>query len=116
MIRQVKIDVSKINKNNIKERKFKNKDGELIIVKELELEIKDVKEEKVLHTTDQGKQLVKVGFISEKSYQNSEGKWENGIILGDVTEWREVEKKESNQDSQEVEYPEETINVDDIPF
>jgi hypothetical protein len=123
MIRQAKIDVSKINKNNIKERKFKNKDGELITVKELELEIKDVKEEKVLHTTAQGKQLVKVGFISEKSYQNGEGKWENGTILGDVTEWRD---KELTQEDKEYiakareafdnKNTEDGIDVSQIPF
>ena len=114
MIKQVKIDVSKINKNNILERKFKNKAGELITVRELECEIKDVKEEKVLHTTDKGKQLVKVGFISEKSFQDASGQWQNGTILGDVTEWRDSIKETSKTD--DIEYPEDEINQEDIPF
>lgn len=120
MIRHAKIDVTKINKNNLVERSFKNKNGDLITVKELEIELLDIKEPKVLSDTEKGT-LKKVGFITEKSFINPEGKWENGVTLGDITVWeKKVEQAKVEQKTPEVkddiQYPTEDINIDDIPF
>lgn len=113
MRRQVKIAVSKINKNNIKSRSFTNGEGVEVEIKELEVDLIDLKEQKVVFENDKGK-LVKVGFMAEKSFKDGEGKWKNGTTLGDITEWHDKEVKSEQQG--EVEYPNEEINAEDIPF
>lgn len=118
MIRYTKLNVGKINKANIKERSFVNNEGLTVTVKELELEIKDVREEKVLFEKN-GKQMVKVGIITEKSFQDGTGQWQNGVVLGDVTEWREIKTqppKEEPKMTSEGYNGEPAINVEDIPF
>lgn len=123
MIKYAKIAVNIINKNNIKSRTFTNNEGQTITVQELELELFDLKEEKVLTVNqEKGKELVKVGFITEKSFKNPEGKWVSGTNLGDITIWRDLPKKE--EPKEEISYPEdnyptpesEGIDINGIPF
>lgn len=110
-----KIDVLKINKEKIIERTFVNKEGQNVTVKELELEIVPVKEIKEILNPGQGRRLMKVGFISEKSIKNEDGTYTNGTILGDVTEWQDVPTVGNTG----IEYPDPAdphVHIDNIPF
>ena len=110
-----KLDVTKINKDKIVSRTFTNKQGQEITVKEIELEIVPIKETKEIFNKCDGRRLMKVGFISEKSIKNEDGTYTNGTILGDVTEWQDVPRVGNTG----VEYPDPAdphVHIDDIGF
>jgi len=82
-----KIDVTKINKEKIIDRKYQ-KDGKEVIAKELDLELVPLRSEKIVHRNGE-RMLMKIGFVSEKSVKKEDGTYENGNIIGDIMEWRD---------------------------
>lgn len=110
-----KLDVTKINKDKIVSRTFTNKQGQEITAKEIELEIVPIKDPKEIFNKGDGRRLMKVGFISEKSIKNEDGTYTNGTILGDVTEWQDVPTVGDTG----IEYPDPAdphVHIDLIPF
>jgi len=112
----LRIDVTKINKAKILPREYQNQAGETVKEMNLNVEIIPVKDEKVVKSTDTYT-LVKVGFIAEKSTKKEDGTYENGTIIGDAFEYRDVIVKETEQVIPSG-YKAETgeANIDDIPF
>lgn len=109
-----KIDVTKINKSKIVDRKY-TKDGVEITAKEYEFEIVPLKEPKFIKrgTTEAGEnwQLLKTGFITEKK----SNKEDPDVFLGDALEFEKVEANAVNIDTETVEEVENKSD-DDIPF
>ena len=60
----VTLDVSKINKDKIVERKYKNKNGEDVVEKNYKIEVVPVKEKKVV-TSGPNWVLVKTHYVAE---------------------------------------------------
>lgn len=111
-----KIDVTKINKSKIIDRKY-TKDGVEVTAKEYEFEIVPLKEPKFIKrgTTEAGEnwQLLKTGFIVEKK----SSKEEPDVFLGDALEFEKVETNAVNIDVETIEEVELPKDEDtDIPF
>lgn len=89
-----KIDVTKINKTKIVERKYTNSSGQEVVAKELDLELikQDSDKHKFIAKSSTGSTLMKVGFIAEKSVKKEDGTYENGNIIGEIMEWKEADK------------------------
>jgi hypothetical protein len=118
------INVSKINKNNIKSRTFTTNEGVEMEAKELDIELIDLKEPKVLFEKGD-KKLVKVGFITEASFKDASGQWKNGTTLGDIKVWedkrtitdeqaKEIEQVRNEYNAKVDEVNE--ISAEEIPF
>lgn len=102
----LRIDVTRINKEKIVPRTYE-KDGKTITEQNYDMEVVYVGE-KIIKTTDKY-ELVKVGFVAEKSEKGEDGKYINGTILGDALEFRDPPAP-SNVDTGEV------TDLSDIPF
>jgi len=119
----VRINIDKIDKTKIKSRTYKNAVGVMVTVRELEVEILPIREEKIVHTTAEY-DFVKVGFMSDKSVKNANGTWDNGTPLGDAIEIRKkavapepvVELDIFGDPVPEAEDTGAVPNPDDIPF
>lgn len=115
----VKIDVTKISKDKIKDRKYVNKDNVEVIAKEYDFEIVPLKNPKFVKkgkTQDNEEwQLLKTGFVVEKK----SNKEDPDIFLGDALEFEKIESNATNIPSEtyeEVVYEKEDSVVEDIPF
>lgn len=117
----IKINIDRIDKSKIKSRSYKNKSGVDVTVREYEVEVIPIREEKVVHSTDKY-DFVKVGFASDRSVKRPDGKWEDGTILGDAIEIRsksgQVRVTGQNGDGtiNFEDIDDGSINPDDIPF
>ncbi len=115
----IRIDVTKIDKSKIITRSFKNKKGETITVKELSLDIVPLKETKLLKEGPTY-QLYKTHFVAIQSTKEEREAKAKSTIIGEGTMFINTEErdkkvdKEADKDS--MDYPEEEINPDDIPF
>lgn len=109
---EITIDVSKINKAKIKERKFTNKDGQEVTVKEYKMKVVPLKAEKFIKkgTTSEGKEwtLLKTHFVTE----SKDNKEEADNFLGDGVEFRYSEDTEVEVET----VSSDDINPEDIPF
>lgn len=105
----ITIDVSKINKNKITERKFTNSQGEEITVKEYRMDILPLKEEKTIKTGD-GWEMVKSHFVVESPSKEEKDQKIKTPFLGDGIEFRLTQPVEQVVDNTE------DINPDDVPF
>ena len=86
---QIKLNLNLIDKSKIVDESYTRKDGTVVNNKVITLDIKDLKEEKVIATSKDGnKELVKTGFIAHASVKNPDGTYTNGSIVGDAQEWR----------------------------
>lgn len=115
----VKIDVTKISKDKIKDRKYTNKDNVEVVAKEYDFEIVPLKSPKFIKrgkTQDNEEwQLLKTGFVVEKKAN----KEDPDVFLGDALEFEKIEQNASNIPSEtyeEVTYEKEEDKGEDIPF
>jgi hypothetical protein len=76
------IDVTKLDKTQIKERTYKNKDGQEVTAKDLNLELVALKEKKFIKQGDNWV-MFKTHFIAHPSTKRDDGTYENGAIVGD---------------------------------
>lgn len=108
----IQIDVTKIDKKQIKDGKY------------LKLEIVELKEPKDVTRADKSlvtgtKQdgtawkLVKTHFVSMESVKNQDGTWTNGTIIGDASKFADLDPITPKE---EIPYPVDDINPEDIPF
>lgn len=98
---QINIDVTKIDKARIVERKYKNKEGQEVTVKDLQLDVIPLKEER-LAFAGEGYKLMKVGFVTQKATKEERLNKVNLPIIGDALETRFEEKVENTIDSSEI--------------
>lgn len=111
-----KIDLTKIDKNKITERKYQNKQGEEVTVKEFEFE-GVFKDEKVIKDGETW-ELVKTGFVTGKGVKQADGSYSKEPIFGDIIEIRDKGNKIETPSVEGQGYNGELgeVNVDDIPF
>lgn len=123
----LKIDVSKIDKSKIVDRKFTNREGIEVVVKELTLELVELNAPKFV-TEGQDWQMLKTHFIAEAQTKEQRAAKAKSKIIGDGLEFRQ----KANPAMGEVAQPlvdikkdnttsigpngEPPINLDDIPF
>lgn len=116
----IKIDLGKIDKSKITERKYMNKEGVEVVVKELALDIVPLKEKKVIKEGDTWS-MVKTHFVAEPQTKEERANGQPSNILGDgiVFEDKLINKIVSvpmTKEEEEIEFPGDDINPDDIPF
>jgi hypothetical protein len=107
----ITLDVSKINKSKIIERNFKKADGEIIVTKDYKIEVVPTKQIKVIAQGDTWI-LEKTHFVVEGQTKQERLDKVKPVYVGEGFTMRD---KKSDGESQ-VEYPEEEINAEDIPF
>lgn len=105
---KLQIDVTKIDKTQIKERTYINKGGVEVTVKDLNLEVIPLKERKFIKETEKGS-LYKTHFVAHQSTKNDDGTYENGAIIGDGITFEPKGESIPPQAREE-------INPDDVPF
>lgn len=103
---EITLDITKINKDKITERKYKDKEGVEHTAKEYKMKIVPLKEKKFI-TKGEGWEMFKTHFVVEKK----DNKEEEDNFIGNGFEFRREEKAEIPQP--EVE---DDINPDSIPF
>lgn len=107
---KLQIDVTKIDKTQIKERTYINKGGVEVTVKDLNLEVIPLKDKKVIKETDKGI-MYKTHFVAHQSTKNEDGSYNNGAIIGDGITFEF--KGEYNVPQQAKD---DSIDPDSIPF
>lgn len=112
----LRLNLAKIDKSKITPRSYTNQAGVEITEQNYDIEIIPLRNEKLIKEGDTWS-LWKTGFISEKAVKKADGTYDNGNVLGDVTEMRS--KKTSESVSPRVTpggYTGEVANLDNIPF
>lgn len=106
----ITIEVNKISKNKISERRYFDKENHEVVVKELKLEVVPLKESKILKEGDTWT-LVKTHFVAEeRTKQEAEAQMKSRII-GTGTMFISKEKVE-NTENQVTE----DVDSSSIPF
>jgi hypothetical protein len=106
----VTINLSQLDKSRITERKFTNKEGKEVTVKEYKMELVPLKQEKSIKTGN-GWEMIKTYFVTSSSTKEERQAKTQLPILGDGIEFRTVGGTEKA-----VEYPQNDISPDSIPF
>ena len=121
----VKIDVTKLDKSKFRE--YTLKDGHKVVEASVDVVIMDENKHAVVVKVDgtpiqgDGWRLEKVGFsVETQSKEEKDSKAESNF-LGDTQQFKntgdsQVSKQVAPADSSQIEYPEDEINPDDIPF
>ena len=110
----LKLDVSKIEKDKIKPRTYTNKEGVDVTTQDLDLELVELKEKKLIKEGDTWI-MYKTHFVAHPSVKNADGTYNNGSIIGDGITF-EDKSSAPQATAPAPEYPEEEINPEDIPF
>ncbi len=108
----ITIDVLKVNKDKIKERRFTTKDGKEVIAKDLNLEIVPLKEPKLIKEGDAWA-LYKTHFVALEQTQEERQNKVKSLIVGDG---RQFLDKGSKVEEKADDVPMDDINPSDIPF
>lgn len=104
----ITIDVSRIDRNQIKERRYTDKQGHEVIAKELKLEVIPLRESKVVKEGENWK-AVKTHFVAEAQTKEQREKNEKSKIIGNgIVFKKKVEPVPANTKDE--------INPEDIPF
>lgn len=107
----ITVDLTKIDKSKIIERKYENKNGEMVTVKEYRMEVVPVREEnqKLIKTGPNWK-MVKTHFVADTQTKEERESGKKSTIFGDGIQF-------FNTDNQ-VDRDFDNINQDrgDIPF
>lgn len=101
---RINIDVSKIDKTKIRERKYTNKEGVEVTVKELIFDIVPLRQPKVLKDDDRSK-MIKTHFVAEIQTKEERDNGQPSNILGDGIVFET--KNQSNEPK---------VNSEHIPF
>lgn len=107
----ITLNLSKISKDRITERTYKDKDGVEQTVKELKIRVVPLKEKKFITKGDTW-EMYKTHFVVEK--KNS--KEEPDVFIGDGFTFETINQEVNTKPQSAPDYPTEDINVDDIPF
>ena len=110
----ITIDVSKINKSKIIERKYINRDKKEVVVKEYKVDLVELKEPKVIKD-DKKWVLKKTHFLAEAQSKEEQARKDKSVFVGEG--FRFFEKNDAGG----VDFPidvgvDEDINPEDIPF
>lgn len=120
----ITLDVSKINKAKIVDRKYTNKAGVEVVQKQYKIEVVPTKEVKVIAQGDTWV-MKKTHFVVEAQTKEERAGKAPSVYVGEGFTFEEkgngvlnapVQKQSSLDNFDTIEYPDEDINVDDIPF
>ena len=116
----VTLDVSKISKDKIVSRTFKNRDGEEVTVKEYKVELIELKAPKFVKEGE-GWKMIKTHFVVEAQTKEERANKVDQNFIGDgfvfeeksspTNEFQQLRDNHNSQFKKEDE-----PNVDDIPF
>lgn len=106
---QITINVSKINKAKIVERKYMNRDNQEVVVKEYKTELVALKDPKVI-TSGAGWTLKKTHFLAEAQTKEEKANKTKSVFVGEGFTFFNTD--EPSQDTGASE----DINTEDIPF
>jgi hypothetical protein len=109
----ITIDVSKIDKKTITERRWMNKDGHEVISKDLKLDIVPVKEPKKIKEGDTW-EMWKTHFVAIPQTKEEREKNIKSVIVGDAIMFKE--KAESAEEEALAKHDAETEDTSNIPF
>ncbi len=107
----ITIDLNKVSKSKIKDRKWKSQTGQEIVAKEIKLDVVPLKEKKLIKEGDTWI-MYKTHFVSEEQTPEERNRNEKSKIIGDGITFEYKDKKEV----EDIEYPSEEVNPEDIPF
>lgn len=108
----ITIDVTKVDKSKIVERRFTDKQGHEVIAKDLKLEIVPLKEPKLIKEGDTWT-LYKTHFVALEQTQDERQNKVKSLIVGDGRQFLEKSVK-AEEPADDV--PMEDISADSIPF
>lgn len=113
----ITIDVSKIDKSKIVDRKFTTKDGQEVVIKEYKMELIQLKEPKFVKEGDTYK-MIKTHFVKESQTKEEKAEKRPDNFIGDgfVFEPKESPVESDSPRQTSAGYNGEKINVEDIPF
>ena len=107
----ITLDVSKIDKSKITERRYHDKNNKEVIVREIKLDIVPVREAKMIK--DGGNwEMWKMYFVAIPQTTEERANKVKSVILGDGIVFK---TKKVEEQSQDIEYPD-GISVEDIPY
>lgn len=110
----ITIDVSKVDKTKITERRYNDKAGHEFIAKELKLDVVPLKEAKMLKEGD-GWQMWKTHFVAiPQSKEERENKVKS-IIVGDGLMFK-TKVEAPKEATIQTKPPVDDVNPNDIPF
>lgn len=112
---KLKIDLTKIDKSKIVERKYKTKDGQEHTAKEYSLNVVNLKAPKFIGQTDKW-QVSKIGFLSEDVTKEEKAAGKKGNIVGDVVEFNQKTDFNDIANDISVGVDGEVYNTGNIPF
>lgn len=110
---KIKIDVTKIPKEMIVERRYTNSQGHEVVVKELSLEVVELRQPKVVKDGDTWT-LMKTHFVSLEQTKEQRANKEKSVIIGDGLQF--VDKEQSNDKPEDNVTSDGEIDVNEIPF
>lgn len=108
---QITIDVSKINKSKIVDRKYTNREGKEVVVKEYKTELVALKEPKKI-TSGDGWVLNKTHFLAEAQTKEEKASKTKSVFIGEGFQFVQTNDKAENHDTGTSE----DVNPEDIPF
>ena len=111
----LKIDLNKVDMSKVVTRKYTNSNGQEVEVRELSLDLVNLKEPKFVKEFSNSI-MKKIAFLVEPQTKEQREKKEPSNFVGDgfVFESKEVEQVEESSDDS-IDYPDEP-NPEDIPF
>lgn len=110
----LQLNLSKIDKNKIKTRTYTNKDGEEISVKEYNCDLLELKVPRVIKTGD-GWVMKKTHILVESQTKEERASGKKSATIGNGIMFDRTENVQTEEPSS-VDYPEDDIDADDIPF
>lgn len=113
----ITLDVSKFDKSHIVEKKFKTKDGTEVTKKEYQIEVIELKAPKFV-AEGKNYKMYKTHFVVQAQTKEEREKKVESVFVGDAFSFErpEIKQEKSSFDHDAIEYGDEDINVNDIPF
>ena len=108
---QITIDVTKISKSKIVERRYTNRENKEVVVKEYKTELVEMKEPKTIKEGD-GWTLKKTHFLVEAQTKEEKASKAKSVYVGEGFTFFNTEKSATVEDTGASE----DINPEDIPF
>jgi hypothetical protein len=109
----ITIDLSKINKNKIVERRFKNKDGVEVVCKDYKIDVVPLKEPKTIK--DGGSWILKkTHFVIEQPTKEERAARNESVYVGEALQF--FDKKDSLASEATIDIGTDEVGKDEFPF
>lgn len=105
----ITVDVMRLDKNQIKERRYTDSKGHEVVAKDLKLDVVPLREPKVIKEGE-GWQLIKTHFVAEQQTKEQKDKKEKSKIVGSGVMFKDTKVVPVPATSHE------DIDLNSIPF